>query len=171
MFPLLVYYAELLLPSHLVTSIFALGIPILSPYLAILAAFTLVYVPFSIKLVHVSMTGSVDVVEPRKQTQNLGATSRFVARLQACHDYLQECFPFIAAGVLGALQAGVSAQVVAELASLWVWLRVLYCVLYIFGVHQVIAILRMLHWVATVIVQSKLFWLAAHSFDARKLKH
>ena len=87
--------------------------------------------------------------------------SPFASRLQKAHNNCLECYPFFAASVLAAIQAGVPASTVSDYATLAVASRVLYCGFYAFGVNEAIGAMRTFSWVGSLVCAAYLFLAAA----------
>jgi len=136
-----------------------------SPYIALVYATCVVYLPFGLGLVlKIGATGGkVDNKNPRKQTEKLAATHPMFARLCAAEKNMFEGFPFFVAGLLGAVQAGVANDVVCMYATFWLLVRVLYVAFYAFGVHDVIGLLRTTSWIFSLATSTTLMYLAAEA--------
>merc|ERR1712205_245785 len=121
----------------------------------------LTYFPFGVLLVLKFLNGKTDNVDPRKATEHLKATSPLASKCLNAHNHMLEGFPFIAAAVIAALQAGVAATVVSQFSTLVVVLRTIYVLAYILQTSDVLASLRTLTFIGVLMLQSKLFFLAA----------
>ena len=140
------------------------GIPFvkaLEPFHALLLAAVLVYLPAGLKTLYAVLCAKLNNVDPRKSSQQMSATHPLYARLQACHDNLLECYPFLAAGVLAALQAGVDKTTVGEFATLWCVSRVLFIFFYTTGSVLLLSGFRSMSWGMSVMLQTQLMVLAA----------
>ena len=158
MIPVFAIFGSYLLPDTL-----AFVDPfIFNPYFCLLLGLGLTYIPFGVLLV-IKMTKSsnLDNVNPRKATQTLAATNPMAARSMAAHNNMLEGYSFFAAAVLAALQAGVAPAVVSQFATLWVFARSAYVAIYILQTNNAVASLRSLCFVTALLLQSKLFYLAA----------
>ena len=145
-------------------------------YFLLLVAFQLCYVPMGMRLMlqmnfsHPPLTmfgtgdkGFLPNVDNRRSVQNLVATSPLAARLNNAHINQMEGFPFFAAGVLACMQAGVATTAVTDLAMLYIVARVAFVFFYIIGVNNFIANFRTISWLVVIVVQAKLFLLAAEA--------
>ena len=134
-----------------------------SPYTCLLLGMVLAYFPFGVVVVLKTMKGgnALNNVSPRKATAQLGATNPMAARCMAAHNNMLEGYGFFAASVLAALQAGVAPAVVSQFATFWVFARCAFVVIYILQSNNAFASLRSLTFVAALVTQSKLFFLAA----------
>ena len=157
MLPVIAIFASTFLPSTL-----PFMDPFLfSPYMCLLLGMVLAYFPFGVLLLLKMSSGKLDNVQPRKGTQVLTATNPMAARCQAAHNHMLEGYGFFAASVLAALQAGVASGVVSQFATLWVFARCAFVAIYILQNNNAVASLRSLAFAAALVVQSKLFFLAA----------
>src|SRR4051812_7665670 len=99
------------------------------PYIAIAAAFALIYLPRMVVGGEVKkLEGGYDNRDPRAQQAKLEGVGR---RANAAHHNSFEAFAPFAAGVLAAAQRGVKLEVVAGLAIAFVVARAIYVVAYI----------------------------------------
>ena len=89
------------------------------------------------------------------------ASSQVVSNLQGCHANLLEGFPFFAAAVLCAMQAGVKTSMISEFATIWLVLRTAYTLAYVFQTGNILATVRTLCFVSCLTVQGALFVMAA----------
>merc|ERR550537_766262 len=127
----------------------ALGLaqaPILGCYACLFLVYGLAYLPFGLLLLLKIGAGDMGNTDPRKGTERVCATSKLAARLRNCHTNTLENFPFFAAGVLAALQAGVPKQQVNEIATAYVIMRVGFLVFYIIGGIEVLSFGRTACW-------------------------
>jgi uncharacterized MAPEG superfamily protein len=99
------------------------------PYLALAAAFALIYLPrWVVSREMRKLEGGYDNREPRAQQAHLESLGR---RALAAHMNAFEAFAPFAAGVLAAQQRGVSVELVGALAAVFVGGRVGYTLAYI----------------------------------------
>ena len=120
------------------------------------ASLALAYTPHFVKggliLAH-GKTYNLD--EPRqmdRDTRTLAANSAYGAllrRCQACHQNALEGFPAFAVAVLAAkvfIESRSGAKAAAAIARRYVFVRILYTIAYIGGVHRGVAVARALLW-------------------------
>jgi len=99
------------------------------PYIAIAAAFALIYVPrFVVSREMARQEGGYNNNDPRAQQARLEGRGR---RALAAHQNAFEAFAPFAAGVLAAIQRGVRTDVVAYLCIAFVAVRMLYVAAYL----------------------------------------
>jgi uncharacterized MAPEG superfamily protein len=99
------------------------------PYIAIIAAFALIYLPRQIVTLEMrKQAGGYDNNDPRGQQARLDGLGR---RALAAHHNGFEAFAPFAAAVLVAMQRGVKVDTVAYLAIAFVIVRTLYMVFYL----------------------------------------
>ena len=133
----------------------------LNPYMCLLLGMALAYFPFGVLLILKMRKGRMGNTNPRKESATLAATSPMAARCSAAHNNMLEGYGFFAAAVLGALQAGVSAAVVSQFATFWVFIRFAFVVIYIIQTNEIMGAMRSLTFGGALLAQSKLFFLAA----------
>ena len=151
------YFGDAILPLCVVDKVVGLvPVSITSPYQILLFAVMLSYLPFSLGVIYKVVNANPDNVHPRKQNQTLAATSPTFARILAAEANLQEGFPFFAAAILSAAQAGAASAAICNVGTFWLLVRLLYVILYV-----AVSILRSLSFVASIVAVSKLFYLAA----------
>jgi uncharacterized MAPEG superfamily protein len=121
----------------------------------------LTYVPFSLGMLYKLRYAAPDNVQPRKQSQTLAATSPVFARILAAEGNLNEGFPFFAAAVLAAVQAGVADPLVCRLGAFWLLVRLAYVGVYVVQNTVPLSAVRSLLYGSSIMVVSKLFYLAA----------
>ena len=157
MIPVIAIFAASFLPGTLpFMAPFAI-----EPYTCLLLGMALAYFPFGVLLILKIQKGKTGNTDPRKDSAVLGATSPMAARCSAAHNNMLEGYGFFAAAVLGALQAGVSAAVVSQFATFWVFIRFAFVVIYIIQTNEIMGAMRSLTFVGALVAQSKLFFLAA----------
>jgi|EP01046_Picozoa_sp_COSAG06_P020322 uncharacterized MAPEG superfamily protein len=105
--------------------------------------------------------GFLPNVNNRQAVQNLVATSPLAARLNGAHLNQMEGYTFFAAGVLACMQAGVDAAVVEDCCIFFLACRAAFVAFYIIGVNNLIGNFRTGAWFGIVVIQAKLFFLAA----------
>jgi uncharacterized MAPEG superfamily protein len=99
------------------------------PYIALLFAWVLIYVPRIVVSREMrKLEGGYDHRDPRGQQTHLEGIGR---RAIAAHQNGFEAFAPFAAGVLGALQRGIASGTVAALAVVFVVVRVIYLAAYL----------------------------------------
>ena len=99
------------------------------PYLAIVGAFALSYLPRMIVAAEMSkLAGGYNNNDPRGQQAQLEGRGK---RALGAHQNAIEAFAPFAAGVLAALQRGVAAELVAALAVGFIVLRTIYMFAYL----------------------------------------
>ena len=99
------------------------------PYIAIAAAFALIYLPRMIVSQEMKkLDGGYDNSEPRRQQAQLEGRGR---RALGAHLYCFEAFAPFAAGVLAAAQRGVKVELVAGVAAAFVVARIIYMLAYL----------------------------------------
>ena len=179
-----IMFAESLMPiAKIEAALQRVPIKVDNPYMALLYAYALTFVPMGVRLM-ISLA-THNNVEPRKSVEQVSvfsrarvsyrsrraidtsprpqlcATNKFAARVHFAHYNLLENLPIFSAGVLSAVQAQVDPSAVTALCTLWLLSRSLYCVFYAFGIHDVIAFLRTFAFLICLAVQAQLFFLAA----------
>lgn len=105
--------------------------------------------------------GFLPNVNNRRAVEQLAATSPLAARLNNAHLNNMEGYTFFAAGVLACLQAGVDKAAVENCCVFFLTMRAAFIVFYILGVNNLIANFRTATWFGVIIVQAKLFFMAA----------
>ena len=103
----------------------------------------------------------LDNVAPRKAIQMKSATSPLFAKLHGSHMNAMEGLPIIFAAALGAMQAGVSAELVGDYCQLYAVLRAVYTILYVIQTNWFVAINRTTVFFGILAIPGKLFLLAA----------
>ena len=99
------------------------------PYIALLFAWVLIYVPRAVALREMrKLAGGYNNREPRTQQAELEGLGR---RAIAAHLNGFEAFAPFAAGVLAAIQRGIGMRVIAALAVAFVVVRVIYLAAYL----------------------------------------
>jgi uncharacterized MAPEG superfamily protein len=99
------------------------------PYIAILAAFALIYLPRQVVSAEMKkLEGGYDNSDPRAQQARLEGLGR---RAMGAHNNAFEAFAPFAAGVLVAMQRGVNVHTVAYISIGFVVVRTLYMVFYL----------------------------------------
>jgi uncharacterized MAPEG superfamily protein len=99
------------------------------PYIAIVAAFALIYLPRQlVSLEMKKLAGGYNNREPRLQQQQLDGRGR---RALGAHLNSLEAFAPFAVGVLAAMQRGVRTELVAAVAILFVVARTIYMLAYL----------------------------------------
>lgn len=99
------------------------------PYLLILTAFALIYVPRIIVIrALVKMPGGLDNHSPRDQQAQLTGYGK---RAQGAHMNMIEAFPPFAAGMLAAMFGRVELKVIVGLGAAFVLLRIVYIACYL----------------------------------------
>ena len=105
--------------------------------------------------------GFLPNVNNRQAVQQLCATNPLAARLNNAHLNCMEGYAFFAAGVLACVQAGVDKGLVENCCVFFLAMRTAYIIAYIIAVNNLIANFRTATWFASVIIQAKLFFIAA----------
>jgi uncharacterized MAPEG superfamily protein len=113
------------------------------PYLCILAAYALVYLPRFVFVTPAMVKQGYDNAEPREQQKSVGGVAR---RGLAAHQNGFETFAPFVAGVLMAQAAGVAAETVTQWSVAFVASRVVYVAAYALGWHA----LRSVAWGVSV---------------------
>ena len=166
--PILVTYFGWLLPEAFVSQVVGL-IPfptIVSPYTALMYAVMLTYLPFSLGQFY-KMSISAPTLgtvrkndDVRKYNEQLKATHPMFSKLCAAEANSNEAFPFFAAAVLAAMQAGVTSATVCLYATFWLAARFAYTLVYAIN-GPLLSVVRSLIFVIALAVVGKLFALAA----------
>lgn len=117
------------------------------PYLCILFAYALIYLPRFTFVTGAMVKLGYDNAEPREQQKALGGTAR---RALAAHQNGFETFAPFVAGVLMAQLAGVDAGTITEWCLAFVAARVVFIVAYVLGWHPVRSLAFGVGTVATV---------------------
>lgn len=165
MIPVIVaFFGESIVPESLVSTILDL-VPFrpTNPYLILVYAVMLVYLPFGLSILYKAQitSGNVDNVNPRKQSEKLSATHPLYARLQGAEKNMQEGFLVFAPALLAAVQAGVPSDTVSLYATFWLVSRVVYVFIYAVQFNQALGALRSMTFVFSLATTTKLMYLAA----------
>ena len=159
---LLLYFGDAILPEALVSSVVGvLPFRVTSVYTALLYAVMVTYVPFSLGMAYKMSVTAPNNVHPRKQNEALKATHPTFARIMAAEANANESFPFFAAAVLAATQAGVASATVCIYAEFWLMARLAFALVYAVGNNMPVSLLRSALFSAGLLVVGKLFALAA----------
>jgi len=121
------------------------------PYLCILLAYALIYLPrFTfVTAAMVKAEGGYDNAEPREQHKGLGGVPR---RALAAHHNGFEAFAPFAAGVIMAQLAGAPVEAITRWSVTFVAARVVYVLAYVAGWHPVRSLAFTVGMVATVML-------------------
>merc|ERR1711976_284894 len=138
-----------------------MGVPMLSPYIALWAGVMLVYVPAGVNLFIRAASGDTNNTTPRTGVAKLCAENPLFNRLQCCHQHLLETYPMFVAAVLAAVQAGVPDATVSTFATLWCAARTVYIAAYAAGTIEAIGAIRTISFAVCVVIQGALLLLAA----------
>ena len=109
------------------------------PYLCILAAYALVYLPRFVFVTPAMVKQGYDNAEPREQQKTVGGVAR---RALAAHQNGFETFAPFVAGVLMAQAAGAPVETITQWSLAFVASRVVYIAAYVLGWHA----LRRVAW-------------------------
>merc|ERR1712217_293915 len=149
-----------------VTTVFGWGK--LSPYFLLLVSVAMAYFPFGmILLMKMKATSgddpkAMDNVDPREGTLRLVEKNKMAAHCKACHEHLLEGYPFFAAGVLSALQAGCSAATVSAYALFHCIVRAIFTCAYCFNNDNVaLSVVRTAMFAFNLGIVGRLFYMAA----------
>ena len=166
--PILVTYFGRLLPEAFVAIVVGL-IPfptITSPYTALMYAVMLTYLPFSLGQFY-KMSISAPTLgtvrkndDVRKYNEQLKATHPMFSKICAAEENSYEAFPFFAAAVLAATQAGASSTTVCLYANFWLITRLAYALVYLIN-GPLLSVVRSLLFVVALAAVGKLLALAA----------
>jgi uncharacterized MAPEG superfamily protein len=159
---ILAYFGDAILPQSVVDTVVELvPIPFTSPYTVLLFAVMVSYLPFSISLIYKAVNAKPDNVNPRKQSEMLAATDPMFARILAAESNMQEGFPFFAAALLSATQAGVASATICSVGTFWLLMRLAFVIVYVIANNVPMSVARTSLFAASLMAVSKLFYLAA----------
>ena len=158
---LITYFGDAVLPEAIVAQVVGL-IPftITSPYTALMYAVMVTYLPFSLGIFYKMSVTAPNNANPRKQNEQLKATHPMFAKLCAAEANSNEVFPFFAAAVLAATQAGVASTTVCLYATFWLVMRIAFTLVYAIN-GPLLSAVRSGIFVIALAVVGKLFALAA----------
>merc|ERR1711907_305589 len=154
-------FGEYIAPEWLVSKIMALvPFSVASPYMALVYAVALVYLPFGLSVVYkVRLTnGKDDNLAPRKQSELLAATNDTYSRLLAAEKNMQEGFLIFAAALLAAVQAGVPKATVSLYASFWLLVRAIFIAIYVVQCNNLLGAMRSLMFAFSLATTTKLLY-------------
>jgi uncharacterized MAPEG superfamily protein len=114
------------------------------PYLCILAAFALIYLPRFVFVTPAMLKLGYDNAEPREQQKAVGGVAR---RALAAHQNGFETFAPFVAGVLMAQLSGAEVETTTQWSVAFVVSRLVYVAAYVLGWHPV----RSLAWGVSVV--------------------
>jgi uncharacterized MAPEG superfamily protein len=173
------YFAGSVMPAERVASFLdtTVGDYRLGPFEAMIAAFAIAYAPFGVRLIYAGvalpkfgeaqtfLNVRVAVAEARK-------TDWIMSACESCFENYQETVYFFLAAVLGCVQTGVSASLLADYATMWLLMRVLYILVTFaaMGKHVAIGFLRTPIFLTNIAVLTQMLMLAQDAYAAPAAK-
>mmetsp|Transcript_11548 Transcript_11548/g.15057 ORF Transcript_11548/g.15057 Transcript_11548/m.15057 type:complete len:172 (-) Transcript_11548:80-595(-) len=130
------------------------------PLSTIPVAWALAYIPhfFKATLMVLYKRHRYNNETPREEkSEEFGRLRGFISRSRAAHQNGLEMFPFFAIAVLTAKSQKVKAPELTKLCVQYLGIRLIYTLLYIFGINKLLAALRTGAWVAMVNTVFKIF--------------
>ena len=176
---IVMYFASSIMPAERVGSFLnaTVGDYRLGPYEAMIAAFAIAYVPFGFRLVysHIALPQFTQVktfLSVRSVLAEVRKTDWVMSACESCFENYQETVYFFLAAVLGCVQTGVSASLLADYATMFLLMRVMYIIVTFaaMGKHVAIAVLRTPIFLSSIAVLAQMLMLAQAAYAAPPVK-
>ena len=173
------YFSSSLMPVERVSSFLSstVGDFRLGPFDAIITAFALAYVPFGIRLIYSGIAlpqfgEAATFLNVRTAVAEVRKTNWVVSACEACFENYQETVYFFLAAVLGCMQTGVAASLLADYATMWLLMRALYIVVTFaaMGKYVAIGVLRTPIFLTNIAVLTQMMMLAQAAYAAAPVK-
>ena len=150
----------------------------LGPHEAIYAAFMLAYMPFGVRLIYASallpeFSKLKTFLNIRMAVADVRKSDWVIAACEGAFENFQETGPFFLAAVLACLQAGVEDGIIADFATLWIFLRLAFFVVYFAMMAKnspAIGLLRTPLWLTSVALIANMMLLAGAAHAAPPIK-
>ena len=176
---IIMYFSSSLMPAERVGSFLSatVGEFRLGPFEAMIAAFALAYVPFGIRLIYSGVAlpqfgEAKTFLNVRVAVTEVRKVNWVVAACEACFENYQETVYFFLAAVLGCVQTNVAAPLLADFATMWLLMRVLYIVVTFaaMGKHVAIGALRTPIFLTNIAVLTQMMVHAQAAYTAGPVK-
>ena len=176
---IVMYFSSSIMPAERVGAFLnaTVGDARLGPFDAILAAFALAFVPFGIRLIYSGValpqfSKPKTFLNMRSAVAEAAKTDWIVAACEICYLNYQETVYFFVAAILGCVQTGVSASLIADYATMWLLMRVLYIVSTFLaqGKYVAISAVRTPIFLTNIAVLTQMLVLAQAAYAAPPVK-
>ena len=176
----IMYFSGSIMPVERVSAFLTttVGDARLGPFEAMIAAFALAYVPFGIRLIYTGVflpqfSEAKTFLNVRTAVSEVRKADWIVSACESCFENYQETVYFFLAAVLGCVQTGVAASLIADYATMWVLMRVMYIVVTFAAMGKYVAIgaLRTPIFLSNIAVLTQLLMHAQAAYAAAPTKN